>query len=83
MELLGREALAMLLERIELKGTSLPGRFVPTPFMGGSTTRPEENALLDWVQPAGNATVTVPTNLRSAGVQEHKDGSEKISAATK
>ncbi len=48
MEQVGMELVAMLCERIEKgHGFSLPGRVLPTPFMGGATTRPEENALLN------------------------------------
>lgn len=43
---IGRLLLGMLCERIEKGGASLPGRFLSAPFVGGGTTRPEENALL-------------------------------------
>lgn len=78
LELLGRASLAMLLERIELKGASVPGRLVPTPFMGGATTRPEENVLLNWDQTPTNATVILLTSPRATSAQEHKDRSESV-----
>jgi hypothetical protein len=36
----------MFCARIEQAGASLPARVLATPFMGGATTRPEENARL-------------------------------------
>ena len=46
-EQLGKELVAMLRQRIEQNGASLPGRILPSPWIGGATTRPEENALLE------------------------------------
>lgn len=46
LETLGRELLSMLWKRIELQGVDLPGLFLETPFRGGASTRPEENAIL-------------------------------------
>jgi DNA-binding LacI/PurR family transcriptional regulator/DNA-binding transcriptional regulator YhcF (GntR family) len=43
---MGRELFSMLIHRIRAKGASLPGRILPTPFLGGATTLPSENALL-------------------------------------
>jgi DNA-binding LacI/PurR family transcriptional regulator len=43
---LGNELVSLLCQRIEQKNISLPGRIVPTVFMGGGTTRPEENEIL-------------------------------------
>lgn len=45
-EKLGEELVAMMCERIAQNGASLPGRFFPTPFVGGATTRPKENEIL-------------------------------------
>jgi len=45
LEALGNHALAMLMKRIETQ-KNIPGIFLPTPFGGGATTRPEENVLL-------------------------------------
>jgi len=36
----------MLFERINLKGSSLPGKFLPSNIICGHTTRAEENRLL-------------------------------------
>lgn len=47
LEELGRQLLRMLVERIRRKSMPIPGRYLPTPFIGGATTRPEENALLE------------------------------------
>jgi DNA-binding LacI/PurR family transcriptional regulator len=43
---IGAALFSMLLQRIEGDGVSVPGRFLPTPFIGGGTTSPEENAHL-------------------------------------
>jgi DNA-binding LacI/PurR family transcriptional regulator len=43
---LGLELVSVLCERIDTKATSLPGRIIPTGFMGSRTTRPEENEIL-------------------------------------
>lgn len=43
---LGNAVVAMVCERIEQPGISLPGQFVPTRFAGGATTRVKENELL-------------------------------------
>ena len=45
-EQLGRELVSLICDRIALKGRSLPGKFIPTGFMGGGTTRSEENVNL-------------------------------------
>jgi len=42
----GQAAMDMVLRRLELKCLDLPGIVVPISFIGGATTRPEENALL-------------------------------------
>ena len=46
LERVGQQAVGMAVKRITLKGGSLPGIVVPTSFIGGATTRPEENALM-------------------------------------
>jgi DNA-binding LacI/PurR family transcriptional regulator len=43
---MGGALLDMLLERIRNGGRSLPGRFFDSPFIGGASTRPEENVIL-------------------------------------
>lgn len=43
---LGEALFSMLLTRIEQDGSPQPGRFLPTPFIGGSTTTAAENELL-------------------------------------
>lgn len=45
-EKLGEELVVLMCQRIEQRGASVPGRFLPAPFMGGATTRPEENEWL-------------------------------------
>lgn len=45
-EKLGQELVAMMGQRIAQKGAPVPGRFLAAPFIGGATTRPEENAQL-------------------------------------
>jgi LacI family transcriptional regulator len=45
-ERIGEEALLMLKRRIEKGGESLPGQFLANAFIGGMTTRPDENKLL-------------------------------------
>ena len=45
-EKIGEELLSLLCERIERKNLSLPARIVPTGFMGGATSLPEENEIL-------------------------------------
>lgn len=47
---LGEAVVAMVCERIEQKGAALPGRILATPFMGGATTRLEENEKLGITQ---------------------------------
>lgn len=42
----GRAAMEMVLRRLDLKCLDLPGVIVATAFIGGATTRPEENSLL-------------------------------------
>jgi DNA-binding LacI/PurR family transcriptional regulator len=51
-ERLGAELVAMMCQRIEQKGASIPGRFLAAPFVGGAATRPDENALLN-ITPQG------------------------------
>lgn len=51
LERVGQEAVEMVVRRIQLKGISLPGVVVPTSFIGGATTRPEENALFGISRP--------------------------------
>ena len=46
LERVGQQAIEMAIQRIKLKGTSLPGVVVPTSFIGGATTNSAENALL-------------------------------------
>ena len=49
LEKMGEELIAMLRQRIQLSPrgeSSLPGKFLPLPYTGGATTRPEENVLL-------------------------------------
>ncbi len=43
---LGEELIRMITRRIALKGESLPGLFLATPFIGGDTTSKQENELL-------------------------------------
>ncbi len=45
-EQIGEELVAMLCRRIESNGAPAPGKYLPSPFVGGSTTRAEENVLL-------------------------------------
>jgi DNA-binding LacI/PurR family transcriptional regulator len=52
LELVGAEAVKMVARRIQLGGISLPGVIVPASFMGGATTRREENLLLEIAAPA-------------------------------
>jgi DNA-binding LacI/PurR family transcriptional regulator len=46
-EQLGKELVEMLSRRLEQDGDSLPGRVLPAPWIGGATTRPAENELLN------------------------------------
>ena len=46
LDALGRGLLEMLVARIHAKGAPMPGRYLPMPFAGGGTTRPEENEVL-------------------------------------
>ncbi len=46
LDALGRGLLEMLVARVRAKGVPVPGRYLPMPFAGGATTRPEENELL-------------------------------------
>lgn len=46
LEQMGEGLVALLEERIRLNGLALPGRVLPTPFVGGMTTRADENTLL-------------------------------------
>lgn len=43
---IGQHALEMLLERISSGARDIPGRYLESPFIGGETTREEENKLL-------------------------------------
>lgn len=47
LERVGQEAVEMVIRRIRLDGISLPGVVVPASFMGGATTRAEENEILE------------------------------------
>ena len=47
LERVGQEAVEMVIRRIRLGGIPLPGVVVPTSFMGGATTRAQENELLE------------------------------------
>jgi DNA-binding LacI/PurR family transcriptional regulator len=47
LELVGQEAVEMVIRRIRLDGISLPGVVVQASFMGGATTRADENELLE------------------------------------
>ncbi|MCC7518547.1 MAG: LacI family DNA-binding transcriptional regulator [Verrucomicrobiae bacterium] len=44
---LSEAAVGMVCERIEQKGVALPGRILATPFIGGATTRLQENEHLN------------------------------------
>ncbi len=46
LEALGEELIRMLMERLENRGASVPGQFLPVPFTVGVTTREEENEWL-------------------------------------
>jgi len=46
LERVGEEAIAMIFHRLSLDGLPVPGVVLPTAFLGGATTRPEENRLL-------------------------------------
>lgn len=50
---LSEAAVEMVCARIEQKGAALPGRVLPTPFIGGATTRPQENERLG-IEPRHN-----------------------------
>ncbi|MBI4026897.1 MAG: LacI family DNA-binding transcriptional regulator [Verrucomicrobia bacterium] len=52
LEQMGACLVVMLLERIQRQGADMSARVLPTPFIGGATTRSEENELLDVRQPA-------------------------------
>lgn len=52
LEQMGESLVALLEERIRLNGLALPGRVLPTPFVGGMTTRADENALLGMTRSA-------------------------------
>ncbi len=45
-EKIGESLISMMCRRLEAKGASMPGIYLPAPFSGGGTTRPEENAIL-------------------------------------
>src|ERR1051326_3621444 len=45
-EKLGEELIAMLGQRIEQKNVSVPAKIISAAFMGGATTKPEENSAL-------------------------------------
>lgn len=45
-EKIGEELVAMLCQRIETTGAPAPGKYLPSPFVGGGTTRAEENVIL-------------------------------------
>lgn len=47
LEKIGEELLRLLCERIVRQGESLPARIIATNFIGGATTRKEENDLLN------------------------------------
>jgi DNA-binding LacI/PurR family transcriptional regulator len=55
-EKLGEELIALACQRIEGDNISLPGRVLPTPFIGGGTTRKEENDLLGITKPSAVTT---------------------------
>jgi len=57
LEQVGQEAVELIIRRIQLQGLSLPGVVVPTSFLGGATSRPEENVLLEIIR---------------GGIQSHK-----------
>lgn len=46
LEAIGKAAVAMLSHRIRQNGISIPGQILPADFIGGATTRPQENELL-------------------------------------
>lgn len=46
LEKMGEGLIAMLLERIRRQGAHVSAVLLPTPFIGGATTRPEENERL-------------------------------------
>jgi len=48
----GQALAAMLRQLITQPGSSCPGMYLPTPIIGGATTRPIENQLLQVGQPA-------------------------------
>jgi len=57
LEVVGQEAVEMVVKRIQLAGISLPGIVVPATFIGGGTTRAEENVILEIDRPPeGRAT---------------------------
>ena len=43
---MGNRLLDLLLRRIALKGISLPAEILPSSFLPGDSTRPEENDML-------------------------------------
>jgi|GEM_PF-646884 len=46
LERVGEEAIGMIFRRLSLKALPVPGVVLPTAFLGGATTRAEENRLL-------------------------------------
>lgn len=50
MEAIGEAAIDMLRQRIQQHGASAPGRVLPINFIGGATTRREENDLLGIIE---------------------------------
>ncbi|MBI4024198.1 MAG: substrate-binding domain-containing protein [Verrucomicrobia bacterium] len=46
-EKIGAALLNLLCERIEQNGRDLPGRILPVRYVGGATTRPQENQLFE------------------------------------
>lgn len=55
---LGEALFDMLIARIEQNGAPQPGRFLPTPFIGGATTTALENSLL--LEPERSAAPSLP-----------------------
>lgn len=57
---LGEALFAMLVARIEQGGAPQPGRFLPTPFIGGATTTARENEFLLEPEKAAAPPVITP-----------------------
>jgi DNA-binding LacI/PurR family transcriptional regulator len=64
----GEELLEMACQRIEQNGNSLPGRIVPIPIMGGTSTRSEENDLLGVIRQGENAATISGADEPAAAV---------------